>query len=401
MLCPSNTFMATPLAIQHAGGKVAFVDCNRDDLCMSFEDFERKAEQHKPKAAIVVHIGGHIAFEIERIADYCRANDIFLIEDCAHAHGADWNGKRPGSWGDAGVYSFYATKTVSTGEGGMLVSRHQELLEFARAFRNYGKPDHEVSGLNFRHQRVHRRDRPGPDRAPRGARREQEPHRARAPRPGLPRSPRATRRDDLGPLQVHRLRGDRALDRTRIRRSLPPPDGDRRRSAEHRLGLAEPLVRSPLLRDAGRPPISKHEQPASRWPRQWRHLDRVPEHRSSSPAARASSARTWSTSFATPATRRGSTTSIPSPHHAEGEIETVIGDLHDTPALVAAMEGCSAVDPPRRGGRRRHRRREPCRLRGRQRPRHPVAFSRPPERRSFRASSTARRSGSTASRARA
>jgi perosamine synthetase len=150
VLCPSNTFMATPLAIQHAGGKVVFTDCNRDDLCMSFEDFERKAEEHKPKAAFVVHIGGHIAFEIERIAAYCRANGIFLIEDCAHAHGADWNGKCPGSWGDAGIYSFYATKTVSTGEGGMLVSRHDELLEFSRAFRNYGKPDHEVSGLNFR-----------------------------------------------------------------------------------------------------------------------------------------------------------------------------------------------------------------------------------------------------------
>jgi dTDP-4-amino-4,6-dideoxygalactose transaminase len=150
VLCPSNTFMATPLAIQHAGGKVAFVDCNRDDLCLSFEDFERKAEELKPKAAVVVHIGGHIAFEIERIAEYCRANEIFLLEDCAHAHGADWNGKRPGSWGDAGVYSFYATKTVSTGEGGMLVSRHDELLEFSRAFRNYGKPGHQVSGLNFR-----------------------------------------------------------------------------------------------------------------------------------------------------------------------------------------------------------------------------------------------------------
>ena len=55
-----------------AGAEVEFVDCNRDDLCMSFEDFEAKAERHKPKAAILVHIGGHIAFESERIAAYCR-----------------------------------------------------------------------------------------------------------------------------------------------------------------------------------------------------------------------------------------------------------------------------------------------------------------------------------------
>jgi perosamine synthetase len=150
VLCPSNTFMATPLAAVATGAEVRFVDSNRDDLCMSFADFERKAEQHKPKAAFIVHIGGHIAFEIEQIADYCRANGIFLIEDCAHAHGADWNGRRPGTWGDVGVYSFYATKTVSTGEGGMLVSANADLIAFARDFRNYGKPHHEVAGLNFR-----------------------------------------------------------------------------------------------------------------------------------------------------------------------------------------------------------------------------------------------------------
>jgi len=75
---------------------------------------------------------------------------IFLIEDCAHAHGAAWDGRRPGTWGDAGVWSFYATKTISTGEGGMLVSRHPELLDHARAFRNYGKPDHAVAGTGFR-----------------------------------------------------------------------------------------------------------------------------------------------------------------------------------------------------------------------------------------------------------
>src|SRR3954451_885260 len=150
VLCPSNTFMATPFATMKAGGRVTFVDCNRSDLCMSFEDFERKALQTRPRAAWLVHNGGHIAFDSERIAAFCRDHGIFLIEDCAHAHGADWNGARPGSFGDAGVYSFYATKTVSTGEGGVLVSRHDALLEFARAFRNYGKPDYDVEGLNFR-----------------------------------------------------------------------------------------------------------------------------------------------------------------------------------------------------------------------------------------------------------
>jgi perosamine synthetase len=150
VLCPSNTFMATPLAIERAGAHLQFVDCNRDDLCMSFADFEAKAREHKPRAAFLVHIGGHLAFESEAIADFCRAEGIFLIEDCAHAHGADWNGRRAGTWGDAGVWSFAPTKTISTGEGGMVVSANPDLIEFTRAFRNYGKPDHAVSGLNLR-----------------------------------------------------------------------------------------------------------------------------------------------------------------------------------------------------------------------------------------------------------
>jgi dTDP-4-amino-4,6-dideoxygalactose transaminase len=150
VLCPSNTFMANAFATLKAGAKLEFVDCNREDLCMSFEDFQRKALEHRPRAAWLVHIGGHIAFDVERIAAFCIEHGIFLIEDCAHAHGAEWNGRRPGTWGDAGLWSFYATKTVSTGEGGMLVSRHEELIEHARQFRNYGKPDYEVDGLNFR-----------------------------------------------------------------------------------------------------------------------------------------------------------------------------------------------------------------------------------------------------------
>ena len=150
VLCPSNTFMAAPLAIAQAGASVEFVDCNREDLCVSLADFEAQARRHRPRAAVLAHIGGHIAFEVEEIAAFCRSEGIFLIEDCAHAHGASWRGRRPGTWGDAGVWSFAATKTVSTGEGGMLVSRDADLIAFARTFRNYGKPEYAVHGLNFR-----------------------------------------------------------------------------------------------------------------------------------------------------------------------------------------------------------------------------------------------------------
>ena len=150
VLCPSNTFMATPLAILAAGGRPVFVDCDREDLCASLQDVEAKIARHRPRACVLVHIGGHLAFASEAIAQLCRDEGVFLLEDCAHAHGASWNGRKPGSFGDAGVFSFYATKTVSTGEGGLLVSRHREVLDFARAYRDYGKPDHRVAGLNFR-----------------------------------------------------------------------------------------------------------------------------------------------------------------------------------------------------------------------------------------------------------
>jgi len=150
VLCPSNTFMATPLSVTKAGGKVEFVDCNKNDLCLDVKDLEDKIKQYKPAAVWVVHIGGHIAFQIEEIAKICRTNDIILLEDCAHAHGASWNGKRPGAWGDAGIYSFYATKTISTGEGGILVTKDKALSEYARQYRNYGKFDYKVEGLNYR-----------------------------------------------------------------------------------------------------------------------------------------------------------------------------------------------------------------------------------------------------------
>jgi dTDP-4-amino-4,6-dideoxygalactose transaminase len=150
VLCPSNTFMATPLTAQAAGADVQFVDCNREDLCASFDDFQAKALKHRPRAAFLVHIGGHIAFDVERIAEFCRAEGIFLIEDCAHAHGASFHGRRPGTWGDAGIWSFAATKTISTGEGGMLVTSNSDLLSYSRAYRDYGKPSYTQAGLNLR-----------------------------------------------------------------------------------------------------------------------------------------------------------------------------------------------------------------------------------------------------------
>lgn len=138
VIVPANTFWATAQAAKKAGAKVIYADCNKNDLCMSYKDMVSKITP-KTKAIIVVHIGGHIAFEIEKIARYCEEHHIALIEDCAHAHGAVWNGRSAGSYGLAGSYSFYATKTMPLGEGGMIVSKDKDLIAWMKKFRNYGK----------------------------------------------------------------------------------------------------------------------------------------------------------------------------------------------------------------------------------------------------------------------
>lgn len=149
VIVPTNTFMATPLAVQWAGGTPVFCDCNKEDLCMSAKDLERKITGNT-KAVMVVHIGGHIAFDIFKIKEICEAHKIALLEDCAHAHGAEYKGQMAGTFGLGGGYSFYATKTMTTGEGGMVVTKNEELCEFVKKFRNYGKFDYKTKAFNFR-----------------------------------------------------------------------------------------------------------------------------------------------------------------------------------------------------------------------------------------------------------
>lgn len=153
VVVPTNTFMATPLAARKAGAEVVYADCNRDDLCLSLEDLQRRITP-RTAAVVLVHVGGHLAFESQAIADFLRERNIPLVEDCAHAHGASWNDRVAGGFGVAGVYSFYATKTMPLGEGGMAVSRDPEITRWIRSFRNYGKFDYAVQGLNCRMNEV-------------------------------------------------------------------------------------------------------------------------------------------------------------------------------------------------------------------------------------------------------
>ena len=149
VIVPSNTFMATPLAVERAGARVVFADCNREDLCLSLSDLKKRITLDT-RAVIVVHIGGHLAFEIEEIASFLANRGIALIEDCAHAHGGTFHGRAAGTYGLGGAYSFYATKTMPLGEGGMVVARDPEVAAFVEKWRNYGKFDYNIRGFHAR-----------------------------------------------------------------------------------------------------------------------------------------------------------------------------------------------------------------------------------------------------------
>ena len=130
-----------------------------------------RCSEHRPRAVFLVHIGGHLAFDVDRIAELCRSEGIVLIEDCAHAHGAEWNGRRAGTWGDAGIWSFAATKTISTGEGGMLVSRASRGDRVRARVPQLRQARLRAARPQLPDERVHGRARDRADRAPRRDRR--------------------------------------------------------------------------------------------------------------------------------------------------------------------------------------------------------------------------------------
>lgn len=148
VIVPTNTFMADPFAVKLAGGNVVFADCKKEDLCIGLEHI-KKALTPKTKAVIVVHIGGHICFDIFEIQKFCKEKGIALIEDCAHAHGATYKGKSAGSFGVGGAYSFYATKTVPMGEGGLVVSSDKKVSDFVNRYKNYGKVEFEPGKFKY------------------------------------------------------------------------------------------------------------------------------------------------------------------------------------------------------------------------------------------------------------
>jgi dTDP-4-amino-4,6-dideoxygalactose transaminase len=145
------SFIATANAILYCGAKPIFADIDAQTFNIDPEKIKEKITD-RTKAVIVVHLYGHPC-EMEPIIKICRDKNIKLIEDACQAHGATLSNKKVGGVGSCGVFSFYPTKNMTTGEGGMLTTNKPEIAENARLLRNHGsktKYHHDVLGFNYR-----------------------------------------------------------------------------------------------------------------------------------------------------------------------------------------------------------------------------------------------------------
>lgn len=138
VLIPTNTFSATAAVVVLRGGKPVFTDIDEESLCMNSENVQRYLT-NKTRGVIAVHIGGLVCPEINEMKELCEDHNLFLIEDAAHAHGSVLGKRSAGSFGDAGCFSFYPTKVMTTGEGGMITMERDDIAEKAMVLRDQGK----------------------------------------------------------------------------------------------------------------------------------------------------------------------------------------------------------------------------------------------------------------------
>lgn len=152
VIVPSNTFIATVLAISQVGAKPILVDPDIDTYNISPENINKSITK-KTKAIIVVHLYGQSA-DMDNILEIAKKNNLYLIEDCAQAHGAIYKDKKVGSFGDISCFSFYPGKNLGAlGDAGAILTNNIEYANRIRALSNYGsniKYHHIYKGVNSR-----------------------------------------------------------------------------------------------------------------------------------------------------------------------------------------------------------------------------------------------------------
>jgi len=155
VIIPTNTFIATANAVIGAGGIPVFADIGLD-MALDPKDVAKKITD-ETRAIMTVHIGGYISPSMYDLIEICDTDNLLLIEDAAQAHGSMLDNKKAGTFGVAGGFSFFPTKVMTTGEGGMVITDDEDLYRKALALRQFGKTGKsiyqnysEILGYNWR-----------------------------------------------------------------------------------------------------------------------------------------------------------------------------------------------------------------------------------------------------------
>lgn len=144
------SFVSTASCILMQGAKPVFCDIDQRTYNINPDEIERRLS-NRTKAVIVVHLYGQPC-EMKRVMEICKDHNLALIEDACQAHGAEYEGQKVGSFG-VGCFSFYPTKNMTTGEGGMITTNDDKVAKMARIIRDHGQKErylHEILGYNYR-----------------------------------------------------------------------------------------------------------------------------------------------------------------------------------------------------------------------------------------------------------
>lgn len=153
VIVPTLTYIASVNAITYTGAKPVFVDSLEDTWQMNPSDVEKKINK-RTKAILCVHVYGQ-SCDMDALSQICKEQQLFLVEDCAEAIGTYYKEKHVGTFGDVSIFSFYGNKTITTGEGGMVVTNHKTLHERISHLKGQGLAKyreywHDVIGYNYR-----------------------------------------------------------------------------------------------------------------------------------------------------------------------------------------------------------------------------------------------------------
>jgi dTDP-4-amino-4,6-dideoxygalactose transaminase len=140
VIVPANTFFATAEAALRAGGRPVFADIDARTFALSPQTVTA-ALTPQTAAVVLVHIGGLITPQVGELRQICADRGIALVEDAAHAHGSSYAGQPAGSFGTAAGFSFFPTKVITCGEGGMILTASPDIERDARIYRDQGKGD--------------------------------------------------------------------------------------------------------------------------------------------------------------------------------------------------------------------------------------------------------------------